>query len=72
MVAYACAIPPPIPPNIPEAAGLTPKLLTAYFSISAEVKIRTAPLVEASIHAYYQLISGKKGKKKLTHGIKPW
>lgn len=56
MVAYACAIPPPIPPRSPPRAGeMFMSLVT--FSISAAVKRRTAPLVEASIHA---------------QGIKPW
>jgi hypothetical protein len=51
IVAYAWAIPPPIPPSMPAVAGETPNDLREYLSISAEVKMRTAPLVEASIHA---------------------
>lgn len=50
IVAYACAIPPPIPPSKPAEPGLIPWFL-ATFSISAAVKRRTAPLVDASIQA---------------------
>ena len=51
IVAYAWATPPPIPPSIAAVAGDNPDL-TARLSISAEVKMSTAPLVEASIHAW--------------------
>ena len=50
MVAYACAIPPPIPPRRPAAAGLTPRPIDAV-SISDAVKSRTPPFVDASIQA---------------------
>jgi len=44
--------PPAIPPTKPAEAGLIPKLVFPYFSTSELVKINTAPLVVASIHAY--------------------
>jgi hypothetical protein len=50
MVRYACAIPPPIPPMRPAAAGLSPAAIVRV-SISDAVKMSTAPLVEASIQA---------------------
>lgn len=53
MVAYACTTPPPIPPSRPAVPGLTPRSIVR-FSISAAVKRRTPPLVDASIHALYE------------------
>jgi hypothetical protein len=50
MVAYACAIPPDIPPSNPAAAGLIPIPKMAV-STSEAVKISTPPFVEASIQA---------------------
>lgn len=50
IVAYACAIPPVIPPRRPARPGLTP-IFTVTDSTSDAVKSRTAPLVEASIQA---------------------
>ena len=53
MVAYAWTTPPPIPPSRPAVPGLTPRSIVR-FSISAAVKRRTPPLVDASIHALYE------------------
>lgn len=50
IVAYACVIPPVIPPRRPAKPGLTPIFVVAD-STSDAVKSRTAPLVEASIQA---------------------
>ena len=50
MVAYACTMPPPIPPSKPAAAGLAPIVIVAD-SISEAVNKRTPPFVEASIQA---------------------
>jgi hypothetical protein len=50
IVAYACATPPVMPPNKPANAGLIPAVSDAV-STSEAVKINTAPLVDASIHA---------------------
>ena len=50
IVAYACAIPPPIPAISPAAAGLAPALRDT-FSNSDAVNSKTAPFVDASIHA---------------------
>jgi len=64
IVAYAWAIPPPIPPKRPAAAGLMP-IPTIPDSISEAVNSNTAPLVEASIHAcrVAEVRSRKEGEK---------
>lgn len=49
-------MPPPIPPRRPATAGLTPRPVVAT-SISDAVKSRTAPFVDASIHAYAESVS---------------
>jgi hypothetical protein len=51
MVAYACAMPPPIPPNNPAAAGFTPIPMKPD-SISEAVNSKTPPFVDASIQAW--------------------
>ena len=50
MVAYAWAIPPPIPPKRPAAALLTPNSIDKS-SISVAANKSTLPFVDASIQA---------------------
>lgn len=53
-----------MPPKRPAAAGLIP-ILTALDSTSEAVKSKTAPFVEASIHAY-EMSEVSDGKERET------
>lgn len=61
IVKYDWAAPPATPPMVAAIAGASPRLFEAKYATSEDVNIRIAPLVVASMTAYFcQLIDNHR------------